>query len=113
MEIDFKELGQRIKQRRREIGFTQKLLAELVGISPQYLGEIENSRKQVSLTVLVNLSERLELSIDELLYGEERVSGNRYLNDFAVLLSDCSPSEGQVLYEAGKALKKVLMSHRY
>ena len=113
MEIDYTELGIRVRHRRHEVGYTQEHLAEVIGISPQYLAEIENSRKKVSLTVLANLAERLDLSIDELIYGEERIMAKRYLADFSILLEDCSPAEGRVLYEAGKALKKVLVSNRY
>jgi transcriptional regulator with XRE-family HTH domain len=42
MVIDFDELGLRIKKRRRELNLKQNELSEMLGISNNYLSNIEN-----------------------------------------------------------------------
>lgn len=69
LEVQYKKLiGARIVYYRKINGMTQECLAELVGISPQYLSKIENGnyRKTVSLSVLVGIAEKLNVKIAQL-----------------------------------------------
>ena len=38
--IDYKEMGKRIKQKRKELNLTQEKLSEILEISPTYISEI-------------------------------------------------------------------------
>lgn len=42
MEIDYKEVGKRIKSRRKQLGLTQKQLGEIVGLSEGSVSRYEN-----------------------------------------------------------------------
>lgn len=49
---------------------TQEYLAEIVGISPQYLSKIENGNysKSVSFSVLMRIAEKLNVKIEKLVH---------------------------------------------
>ena len=93
MQVDYKEIGKRVRKGRKENGFAQEELAELVNISAQYLSEVENHRKQISLTVLARISGVLGVTMDELLNGTRRIGDSSYCRDFNMLLEDCSSYE--------------------
>lgn len=63
------EIGNRIKQRRKELGLTQVQIHEATGISSGNLSLIENGKTLPSSAALVNLSNLLQCSIDYLLKG--------------------------------------------
>ncbi|RTH04553.1 hypothetical protein CSW50_02435 [Thermus scotoductus] len=57
------EVGKAIRQRRLELGMTQQELASRVGISRQYLTEIETGRRKPTLNTLERLFLVLGLSL--------------------------------------------------
>ncbi|MGH1351260.1 MAG: helix-turn-helix domain-containing protein [Methyloligellaceae bacterium] len=59
-------LGNRLKKRRKELGFTQKEVAEKSGISVSYLNLIENNRRDISGKILKNIASSLELNVSQL-----------------------------------------------
>ena len=59
-------LANNIKEYRRKYGFSQDKLAELAGISSQYLATIETCRKFPTPEVLDKISEALEVEAHEL-----------------------------------------------
>ncbi len=62
----YKNLGKRIKQLREERHLTQEKLAELAGISLDYLGKIEISLNRPGLITLLKISKALDISMEEL-----------------------------------------------
>ncbi len=73
MQIDFDSLGARIKGRRRELGFKQNELAEMLGISNNYLSNIENGYSIPSLEVFSDICIKLKITPDLLLLGVIRI----------------------------------------
>ena len=67
--IDNKLLGIKISYYRKRKGYTQAQLAEQVNISQSYMAKIECGflSNCVSLPVLNNISQKLSVSIDELI----------------------------------------------
>lgn len=63
-------IGQRIKQRRKELKLTQIQMRELTGISNGNLSELENGNKLPSANALIALSKALRVSVDWILKGE-------------------------------------------
>jgi len=59
-------LANNIKQYRRKYGFSQDKLAELAGISSQYLATVETCRKFPTPEVLDRLAEALSVETHEL-----------------------------------------------
>ncbi|MDI3311933.1 MAG: helix-turn-helix transcriptional regulator [Thermoanaerobacterium sp.] len=66
MITDKKILGKKIKEKRLEKKITQRYLAEQIGISRNYLSDIENGRYMPSVGVLFKLAYILELDLNSL-----------------------------------------------
>jgi len=85
-------LSQNIKRYRQRKGWTQAKLAEEMGISTNYLSDIETKRGWVSPLSLVNLANALEIDVFELFKPEKTVSAdvlstvNKCLDDFSTSL---------------------------
>lgn len=63
MEINIR-IGQLIKQRRLEVGMTQKQLSEITKMTQTSIIEIEKGRRGISLQTLYRLCEALNLEIE-------------------------------------------------
>ncbi|GAV25383.1 transcriptional regulator [Carboxydothermus islandicus] len=70
MEIDIKAIGQRIREEREKLELSREEIAELLGLSDYYVGQIERGERQMSLPVLVNMAKCLHLSLDYLIFGK-------------------------------------------
>ena len=64
--IFFKQLGKRIAELRKETHLTQVQLAEILGISQQYMQAFEAGRRKVPASMLPTLAHLFAISIDEL-----------------------------------------------
>jgi y4mF family transcriptional regulator len=58
-----KELGQEIRARRKELGYTQGFLADYVGVSASFLSELENGKETVQLNKLMDVMSLLGLDM--------------------------------------------------
>ena len=67
----YKNAGRRIQDVRNMRGYTREALAEMVGISPKFLYEIETGRKGFSAGNLYYMSHALEVRADYIMFGEE------------------------------------------
>lgn len=68
--MDQKQTGRFIAERRRELGLTQKELAEKLGITDRAVSKWENGRCMPDLSLLRPLSAILKVGINDLLSGE-------------------------------------------
>ena len=68
--MDYYAIGQRIRKIRKAQGFSQETLAEQAGISVTHMSHIETGNTKLSLPVLVDLAEILDVRTDDLLYDE-------------------------------------------
>lgn len=64
--INKKALGRKIKEARNMAGFTQAELAEQIGVSQNFLGDIERGIKSLGLPKLILLCNTLKISLDYL-----------------------------------------------
>ncbi|MBQ8135235.1 MAG: helix-turn-helix domain-containing protein [Clostridia bacterium] len=60
-------LGQRIRQLRKEKGYTREALAELLSVSTRFLANVEGGEAGVSISTLKNIALLLDTSADYLL----------------------------------------------
>lgn len=65
--MDYSLLGKRIREERLRLNLTQEKLAEDIGISTSYLGQIERGERSVTLDKLIPLANRLGVTVDFLL----------------------------------------------
>jgi transcriptional regulator with XRE-family HTH domain len=61
--------GTSLREIRKQRGLSQERLAELTGLSTNYVGEMERGLKAPGLSVIVRLARALDVSINELLRG--------------------------------------------
>ncbi|MCQ9279771.1 helix-turn-helix domain-containing protein [Staphylococcus borealis] len=66
--------GNNIKRIRKEKNMTQETFAKKLNISRSYLSDIENNRKNISLSTLKKFSEKLNISINYLATGTKMLS---------------------------------------
>ena len=64
--ILYKSLGTRIKHLRENKGFTQDKLAEISGLSIDYIGKIEVNINKPGLRALIKIANALDVHIKEL-----------------------------------------------
>ena len=63
-------VGERIKQRRLEIGWTQDQLCTKAGLSKSFLSELENGKRSISASNLLDIARTLNVSLDYLMTGK-------------------------------------------
>ena len=68
-QLNFKEIGSRIRCQREFLGYTREQLAEKLEVTPKFCSDIELGVKGMSLQTLSNLSRVLKLSTDYILFG--------------------------------------------
>ena len=62
-------VGERIKKRRTELGWTQEQLCIKVGLSKSFFSELESGKRSVSADNLLKIAQTLSLSLDYLMTG--------------------------------------------
>ena len=108
MELDYKAIGKRIKIARIKAELTQEKVAEMVGISPQHLSNIETGSTHVSLTVIVTLANVLGVTTDDFLCDDVIRATVPIERDIADAIKDCDPYELRVIRDMTIALKNTL-----
>jgi len=105
--IDNKAIGQRIRSERENLGLSREEFAEMVGLSDYYIGQLERGERQMSLPVLVKVSNCLHVSLDYIVFGITAVNANSVnepestngtynvidIGEISSLLNKCSPKE--------------------
>ena len=112
MAIDYKDVGQRIKEKRIQKGFTQEQLSEMVGIGPSHMSHIENGSTVPSFEVFISIINALDCSADELLCREVAAAKpllNSWLSD---IIADCDPTETKILSDIVISAKQTLRKNK-
>lgn len=110
MEIDYELLGQRIKEKRQEKGYTQEELADLIQSSRSHVGRIETGIDGISLETIVNIANKLGCSANDLL-KDSLSSLEDKITKADEILVDCTPEEKKLLTENLEALRKLLRNY--
>jgi transcriptional regulator with XRE-family HTH domain len=74
-EPDFPEVGERLRARRRDRGLSLRELADRLGVSPSLISQIERGLARPSVSTLFAIVSELDVSLDELLFNDERPPG--------------------------------------
>lgn len=67
IEINMKEVGNRIKELRKGLELSQKQLADKIGVAINTLSQYESGLSKTSIDVLANLAIELDTTTDYLL----------------------------------------------
>ena len=68
--IDFKKIGQKIKETRVNRNLTQENIADKIGINTSHISNIETNKTKVSLTTLIHICNSLDVSVDYILESD-------------------------------------------
>lgn len=97
MILEYKEIGRRIAERRKQQKISQQALAEILGISNNHLSGLERGKAGLSLEVLVGICNALKVTPDFLLMGSMH-SGNLPKN-ICGNLELCSDKDLELFYK--------------
>lgn len=82
MDVNNKQIGQRIRKERTKLNLTREEFAEIVGLSDFYIGQLERGERQMSLPAMVNIACHLHSSLDYLILGKDD-QGHSFIKDDA------------------------------
>ena len=84
--MNYKGLGERIREGRLRLHLTQAQLAEAVDISDTYMGAIERGERSLTLDTLVRLVNRLGVTVDYLLADSVSDSDANIMEQFKQII---------------------------
>ena len=93
-ELDFREVGIRIRRQREYLGYTRDFLAEQLSVSVNFCRDIEIGAKGMSVQTLANLSATLKLSLDYILFGKT-TNFDSEIEPLVLMLNSCKPDKRQ------------------
>jgi transcriptional regulator with XRE-family HTH domain len=100
--MDQIKIGKFIASERKRKGYTQKQLAEILGISDKTISKWERGNGFPEVSLLIPLCEELEITVNELLTGE-RVSDDDYKKK-------AEENIMKLVQEAQESKKKIILS---
>ena len=91
-EPEYAGMGDRLREARRARGLSLRRLAELVGVSPSLISQVETGRAKPSVNTLYALATELGISLDVLLFMDTQPpAGNGAADAFAGIIETTSP----------------------
>ena len=100
-ELNYKEIGMRIKTMRLKNNIYQKVLAKEIGISQTHMSNIESGRAGLTLENLVKMVIIFNCSIDEIVFGKEEVKQEQGMD----VLKNCTMQDIVQAMQMLKSLK--------
>ncbi len=73
---ELRSMGDKIKAKRIQLGYTQEQAAELTELSFSTYSKIENAVQGPSLDALIRISTALDISMDYMIFGNKNVPEN-------------------------------------
>ena len=93
------EVGKRIRKIREHQHFTREKLSERADISIQFLSDIENGHKSMTVLTIINLAKALNVSIDYMLLGKSISEENTGQDEMILNMLSNLPKEKKQLIE--------------
>jgi transcriptional regulator with XRE-family HTH domain len=101
--MDYKKIGQRIRDEREKFNLSRERFAEILDLSTNYVGQIERGEKTSSLETFVSIADTLHVSLDYLIRGTvfpgkvETIALQKYINR-------CTKDEVQLVTDVVRAM---------
>lgn len=105
MSVDYKLIGQRVKEKRKQKGYTQENLAEALGVTVGYVSQIERGVTKINLDTLSSISVFCECDISYFLTGTTVAQSSFLQEETAKIISDLDSSKRRLLYSIAKAIR--------
>ena len=104
MNIDYAQIGTRIKQSRGSRKMTQEQLAEGLGVSVGYVSQVERGKTKISLDLLASIATHLNCEIAYLVDGSNTYQDNYLSEDLGCIFSSMSPEKKKMLLKIARIL---------
>ena len=101
-------IGENMRKYREKYEYTQKTVADLLNIDPQYYGEAERGRKRLSLERMVELCTVYKISLDDLIpVSTQAEEGDRdgILSQIQTVLSQCTLDQLSLIHILAKDIR--------
>ena len=109
---DFSVFGEAIKTARTGKKESRKKVGDELYISDRYLANIENKGQHPSLQVFLELITRYNISVDQILYGQENVEGvTTQRRQLDTVLKEISDSGLRIVAATAKAVSDEEKGH--
>ena len=105
MQIDYKDIGARIRAERTKQKISQEKLAEMVDVGVTHISHIETGNTIPSIKVFVAIINALNLSSDELLRNHIQKAKHIFEGELANIIKDCTGEETRIITDTVTALK--------
>ena len=102
--LDFAFIGKRIKEVRTEKHLTQEYLANVTGVNVSHISNIETNKVKVSLTLLVQICNALDITMDYLLEKEYHNPTSTIEKELLNTIKDLSKDKQETLLLIAKVL---------
>lgn len=103
-ELDFDFIGQRIKEVRNDKHLTQEYLANATGVNVSHISNIETNKVKVSLTLLVQICNALDVTMDYLLENEYHRPTSIIEKELLNTIKDMKKEKQETLLRIAKVL---------
>ena len=111
-DIDYNQLGKRIKRYRLKSHFTQEQLADKLDVATSTIAHAENGTSKPSLPLLLKVANALNVTLDQLVCDSLPVIDAYIEKDIADLLADCTTTEKQIIRDIISVTKETIRKHR-
>jgi transcriptional regulator with XRE-family HTH domain len=105
MQIDYLDIGQRIRAERTKQKISQEKLAEMVGVGTTHISHIETGNTIPSMKAFIAIINALNLSSDELLRNHILKAKHIFEGELSDIVKDCTDEEARIITDTAKALK--------
>lgn len=98
-QINLKVIGQRLKTKRKELHITQDMMAKQLNITTFFISRIENGKTNMSIEVLYDIYQYLELDIADVVKDSNPVSKSYLDSDIKQRLNQLTPKEKDMILD--------------
>ena len=91
--MEWTELGIKLRDARKQKDFTQKMLADAVGVTEMYISQLERGMKLPSLALFIQIINALDISADYILRDSVHTGKDFVYEEVAELLDGLTPKQ--------------------
>ena len=103
-ELDFALIGQKIREVRTEKKLTQEYIASMTGVNVSHISNIETNKVKVSLTLLVQICNALDTTVDYILENEYHNPTTSIEKELFHTIKDMKKTKQELLLRIAKIL---------
>ena len=107
MLVDYKVIGERIKEERLKKEITQIEMAEIMNVSRSFISKVECGNDMLNLKRLIQICEILNISLVYILTGTLEKKENYLAIEFKKVLDICTPNRKRAILEIAKIVSNV------